>query len=72
MDSLSENQNLASTFQCLQDFTGGNVVFSLACVSYISDVTTKESRTRRIAYMSGTMVIGYMLGVGLGSGIKSR
>ena len=60
-----------STFQCLQDFTGGNVVFTMASLSYISDVTTRETRTRRISYMTGTMIIGYMLGMGLGSSLKS-
>ena len=60
-----------SKFQCLQDFTGGNVVFTMASLSYISDVTTRETRTRRISYMTGTMIIGYMLGMGLGSSLKS-
>ena len=44
----------------------------MASLSYISDVTTRETRTRRISYLSGTMIIGYMLGVGLGSLLKSK
>ena len=48
------------------------MVFTMASLSYISDVTTRETRTRRISYMSGTMIIGYMLGMGLGSGLKSK
>ena len=43
----------------------------MASLSYISDVTTRETRTRRISYMTGTMIIGYMLGMGLGSSLKS-
>ena len=36
-------------FECLQDLTGGSVVFTLATKCFIVDITTEENRTARLA-----------------------
>ena len=55
------HQNLTK-YLCFLDMTGGSTVFYLACYSYISDISSKESRTRRIAFLDGVFPLGFYIG----------
>ena len=60
------------TFFPLADFSGGSTLFFLASYSYISDVTTPENRTQRIAFLDGLWPIGYFFGMYLAGKIKTN
>ena len=59
-------------FECLQDFTGGNICFYLACYSYMVDITTPETRTKRLSLLDSCMPIGMILGLPVGTYIKNN
>lgn len=55
-------------FECLQDITGGEIVFGVGINSLMVDITTKENRTRRIAVLDTFFLLGLAVGLQL-SGI---
>ena len=59
-------------FECLQDFTGGNTLFFLACSAYLTDVSTQEERTTRFAFLDGLWPFAYYLGNYLAGLVKSQ
>ena len=58
-------------FECLQDLTGGSPIFNLAVTSYIADVSTIESRTARLCFVSAVTSFGFMVGGPLGTRIRA-
>ena len=59
-------------FECLQDFTGGAICFYLACYSYMVDITTPETRTRRLSVLDSFMPIGFIVGLPFGTFVKNN
>jgi len=59
-------------FECLQDFTGGRRIFTLAARCYIMDITSKESRTARLCILDAVIGLGMMIGSPLGTIIKNK
>ena len=57
-------------FECLQDLTGGTIVFTLATKCFIIDITTEENRTSRLAITDAFLGIGYLIGLPLGTHLK--
>ena len=52
--------------------TGGATCFYLASYSYMADVTSPETRTKRLALLDSFMSFGYMMGLPLGTFIKNQ
>ena len=58
-------------FECLQDLTGGSIVFTLATKCFIVDITTEENRTSRLAITDAFLGLGYLIGIPLGTRLKN-
>ena len=58
--------------ECLQDMTGGFAAFSLAAYSFMVDITSPTSRTRRLAILDSSMSIGGLIGLQLGTLLKNK
>ncbi len=59
-------------FECLQDFTGGTSLFYLGIYSYLSDVSSPETRTIRFAFIDGIWPIAYYSSTFLAAYIKTH
>ena len=59
-------------FECLQDLTGGSIVFILATKCFIIDITTEENRTSRLAVTDAFFGLGYLIGLPIGTHLKKH
>jgi len=57
-------------FECLQDITGGELLFVLGMQALVVDTVAEESRTRRLSILDAFSYIGYAVGSKLGVRIK--
>ena len=57
-------------FECLQDITGGEIVFGLGVYALMADITTEENRTKRMAVLDSFVFVGLATGFVLGGVIK--
>ena len=58
-------------FECLQDLTGGALVFTLATKCFIVDITSDKNRTARLAVTDAFLGIGYLTGISLETRFKN-
>ena len=59
-------------FECLEDITGGSLVFFLATQCFIVDITTEENRTARMAIAEAFYGLGWLIGLPLGTYTKKH
>ena len=59
-------------FECLEDITGGSLVFFLATECFIVDITTEENRTARMSIVNAFYGLGWLIGLPLGTLIKTH
>jgi len=57
-------------FECLQDVTGGDIVFFMATKCIIVDITSEETRTWRLAVTDSCYSVGWLIGFQIGNYIK--
>ena len=55
-----------------QDFIGGRAVFTMAANCFIADITTPETRTKRMSLLNGLSPVGSNIGKALSGMIKSN
>jgi len=58
-------------FECLQDITGGEIVFGVGINSLMVDITTPENRTRRIAVLDTFFLLGLAVGLQMSGIIRN-
>ena len=58
-------------FECLQDITGGEIVFGLGMYALMADITTDENRTKRMAVLDAFKFLGLAIGFVSGGIIKN-
>ena len=57
-------------FECLQDLTGGGIVFYLAVRAFVVDITDDEDRTSRLAFADAVHSIGTIIGIPIETYLK--
>ena len=57
-------------FECLQDITGGEIVFGLGIYALMADITTDKNRTKRMAVLDAFKYLGHAIGFALGGIIQ--
>ena len=57
-------------FECLQDVTGGEIVFGLGMYALMADITTEDNRTKRMAVLDAFKYLGIAIGFVSGGIIK--
>ena len=57
-------------FECLQDFTGGDLVFLLGINSLLVDTTTVETRTRKLIMIDAFRYAGRAVGMQIGAAVR--
>ena len=48
--------------ECLQDVTGGEIVFGLGMYALMVDITTEDNRTKRMAVLDAFKFVGIAIG----------
>ena len=48
------------------------MVFFLGCYSYITDISTSERRTKRLAFLDGVFPIGFFMGLAGSGALKNQ
>ena len=59
-------------FECLQDFMGGSNLFMMAAYAYISDLSTKDKRTKRFAMIEAISPLGWAAGAAVGGALQKH
>ena len=59
-------------FECLQDFMGGSNLFMMAAYAYISDLSTKDKRTKRFTMIEAISPLGWAAGAALGGVLQKH
>ena len=49
-------------FECLQDVTGGEIVFGLGMYALMAGITTADNRTKRMAVLDSFKFVGIAIG----------
>ena len=57
-------------FECLQDITGGEIVFGLGIYALMAHIITDENRTKRMAVLDAFKFLGLAIGFVSGGIIK--
>jgi PCFT/HCP family folate transporter-like MFS transporter 1/3 len=64
--------NFLPIFKHIIDISGGSILFYLGAYTYLTDITTEENRTSRLAIFDGLMWIGFQTGSMLSGPIKTN